>query len=346
MGTKRGRAPCPPPAPAEHQQKDGRGAPRQQRLGPSPSPAQQRGGDRCRGAPVAPLSRRTCAAAPRSLNGSVLKKRSLVAKAAFWVYFIFSPRVGQRRLLTKSECALPPAQRRPVGPGGVTCQPRSAELGAAPPAAAAAAVSDTRGAQPARRAGGGPMSGGGGAAGPRLYGYGGALPPAALLRRDLAAPAAAAAAAGTSRVGGAAVGTAAAGAAPPPFSSALLCAAARVPRLAFLLLLQPRRALRIAQREREGRFDAATPPPLFVFVLFYFILSYYFAHSSLHCSAPGSLPATRTAVPPGKAGALWMRLPGTGGADSWSGFIDSRWLPSSSEQTGLVPVRIANCRER
>lgn len=270
-----------------------------------PFPVQQRGGNRCRGVPAAPLSQgylRRCSAL---LKRQCTLKTLTCSEGSFLGLFYFfasrgpaAPPALPSPAVTKSEWVLPWAQRQPAGPGGVTCRPCSAGLGAAPPAAAAA-VSDTHGAQPARRAGSGPMSGGGGAAGPRLYGYGGALPPAALLRRDLAAPAAAVAAAGTSRVEGAAVGTVAAGAAPPPFSSALGCAAAQVPRLAFLLLLQPRRALRIVQREREGRFDAATPSLLF---LFCFILFWIIISRTLPCIAPlrGLCRRQGQQCPPGK----------------------------------------------
>lgn len=101
---------------------------------------------------------------------------------------------------------------------------------------------------------------------------------------------------------------------------------------------------------RERDLLTLRPPPRPPFWLFFLIILFFklffFAPFFFPCSAPGSLPATRTAVPPGEAGALRMRLPGTGGADSRSGFIDSRLLPSSPKQPGLVPVRIANCREQ
>lgn len=174
------------------------------------------------------------------------------------------------------------------------------------------AVSDRRGAQPARRPAGGPMSGGGGAAGPRLYGYGSALPPAALLRRGLAAAA--------SGAGSAAVGTTVAGAAPLPslhsFSSSVGCASAQVSRPPFLFLSRPpRRALQIAQRERDDLTLRPFRPP-FWFILFFIFVIIVVRPCFFPCSAPWSLPATRTAVPLGESGALRMRLPGIGGADS------------------------------
>lgn len=147
-----------------------------------------------------------------------------------------------------------------------------------------------------------------------------------------------------SRSGAAAAASRGGGTAHPPyFTSVLGCTAVQVVCLAFLILLSPLRALRIAKREIEGRFDAALPPlPCFVFGLFKII----FISCFLPFFSPGSLPAPRAAVSPGEAGALRMHLSGTSRADSWSGFIDSRLLPSSWKQPELVPVRIANCREQ
>lgn len=208
------------------------------------------------------------------------------------------------------------------------------------------------------------MSGGGGAAGPRLYGYGGALPPAALLRRGLAAAVATATAATeASRVEGAAEGTDRAGlvcrssfrpalraglrggASPTPGSSPPPPAAARTADL--------------ARGEREGRFGAATPPPsafcwlCVCFVVFFFFspnlffLILIFRPLFLALFRSGGFAGDKnSSAPPGEAGALPMRLPGTGGADSRSGFIDSRLVPSSPKQPGLVSVRIANCGEQ
>lgn len=150
-------------------------------------------------------------------------------------------------------------------------------------------------------------------------------------------------------------------AAPPSvLLSAPGCAAAQVPRPALLLLLLPRRALRISPGEKERDVLALRPPPpsafcwlCVCFVVFFFFspnlffLILIFRPLFLALFRSGGFAGDKnSSAPPGEAGALPMRLPGTGGADSRSGFIDSRLVPSSPKQPGLVSVRIANCGEQ
>lgn len=144
--------------------------------------------------------------------------------------------------------------------------------------------------------------------------------------------------AAVSRVGGAAAGTAVAGSVPPPFSSALGCAS---PTPGFPPPC-PAAGARTADRATGERDVLTLRSPLFVFT---FKNTIIFATLFLRPFRSRVFAGDKdSSAPPGKPEPCGCASPGPVELTR-SGFIDSRLLLSSLKQPGLVPARIANCRE-